>query len=120
MVADSTASVVWFVDSDDVYTIWKSTSEVFGNSLWHTDVDEVLDSDQYREFVDVVEERSGQSLFDCVMDAVANTHPTDPSEVFAYLHRAFAGYGVDLRFADHYQYGNLLERAALIAAGEPT
>jgi hypothetical protein len=120
MIPNPEPPVVWFVESDDVDTIWRSTNEVFGNSLWHTDVDEVLDSDRYREVANLVEERSGQSLFNCVMDAVANRFPKDSSEVFAYLHRAFAEYGVDLQFADHYRYGNLLERAARSEAGEPT
>jgi hypothetical protein len=110
-------AAVWPVDHADVCTIWSSTLTVFGNSLWHQDVDEALDTDEYREYVDLVEDRSGQSLFDCVLDAVAGLHPGDPSEVFAVLHRAFLGYGVELRFADHYRYGDVLARAAAIAAG---
>jgi len=112
-----TRPVVWLVEHEDVCTIWTATRQVFGNSLWHSDVDEALDTDRYRQFVDLVEARSGQSLFDCVLDAVAGLYPGDPSEVFAALHRAFTAWGVDLQFSDHYRYGDVLARAAAVAGG---
>jgi hypothetical protein len=119
MPQDLDPTVIWPVDHAAVCTIWRSTREVFGNKLWHGDVDEVLDTDEYARYVAVVEERSGQSLFDCVMDAVAGLYPADPSEVFAALHTAFAGYGVELRFAPHHRHGDLLARAAAVKAGTP-
>lgn len=113
------ADVVWLVEREDVCTIWRATREVFGNSRWHSDVDQTLDVDKYREYVDLVEELSDQSLFDCVLDAVSGLYPADPSEVFAAMHRQFATYGVDLQFEDHDRYGDLLVRAAKLTSRAP-
>jgi hypothetical protein len=101
--------LTWTMDAEQLEFIWTETREVFGNKLWF---ESMLDGPGLpEEWQDELAERSGQDIFDVLVEAVGDLRDPDPSLVFLGLHDAFARYGVTLEIPPHRHHGDVLVRA---------
>lgn len=119
MTGTARRRAVWTLETRTVESIWETTARVLGNKLWPGDVEGALRADPGSRHIATLEVTAGRTLADCLQDAVDGMERgTDPSTVLASVRREFDGYGVDLRFAEHPRYGDVLARAERLEVDE--